>query len=76
VSLAAGIYQIRWSGLGPAAQVEIAQNKKQLVQTQGRIVILGKAPLANEVTLRTNADGSLALRSLQFAGETFALFFD
>ncbi len=76
VSLAAGIYQIRWSGLGPAAQVEIAQNKKQLVQTQGRIVILGKAPLANEVTPRTNADGSLALRSLQFAGETFALFFD
>jgi hypothetical protein len=76
VPLAAGIYQIRWSGLGPTAQVEIVQNKKQLVQAPARIVILGKAPLANGVAPCTNADGSISLGSLQFAGETFALFFD
>jgi hypothetical protein len=76
VPLAAGIYQIRWSGLGPTAQAEIVQNKKQIVQAPARIVILGKASLANEVAPRTNADGSIALASLQFAGETFALFFD
>jgi hypothetical protein len=76
VPLAPGIYQIRWSGLGPTAQVEIVQNKKQLVQAPARIVILGKAPLANEAAPRTNADGTISLGSLQFAEETFALFFD
>jgi hypothetical protein len=76
VLLVAGTYQVRWSGLGPTAQVAIVQNKKELVQAPARIVILGKAPLANEAAPRTNADGSIALGSLQFAGETFALFFD
>ena len=76
VPLAAGTYQIRWSGFGPTAQVEIVQNKKQIAQTPARIVILGKASLANEVAPSTNADGSVSLGLLQFAGETFALFFD
>jgi len=76
VTLAAGIYQIRWSGLGPTAQVEFVQNKKPIVQAPARIVILGKAPLANEEVPRTNGDGSVSLGSLLFAGETFALFFD
>lgn len=76
VPLAAGTYQVRWSGLGPTAQVEIVQNKKQLVQAPARIVLLGKASLANEAAPRTNADGTISLGSLQFAGETFALFFD
>ena len=76
VTLAAGIYQIRWSGLGPTAHVEFVQNKKPIVQAPARIVILGKAPLANEEVPRTNGDGSVSLGSLLFAGETFALFFD
>jgi len=76
VALAVGTYQIRWMGLGPAAQVEIVQNKKQVVLAPVRVVILGKKPLADAAVLRTNADGSISLGSLQFAGETFALFFD
>jgi hypothetical protein len=76
VLLAPGIYQIRWSGLGPTALVEIVQNKKQIAQAPARIVILGKAPLANEVMPRASADGTISLGSLLFAGETFALFFD
>jgi hypothetical protein len=76
VPVTAGIFQIRWSGLGPTAQVEIVQNKKQIAQAPARIVILGKASLANEAAPRTNADGSISLGSLQFAGEKFALFFD
>jgi hypothetical protein len=56
--------------------VEIVQNKKQIAQAPARIVILGKAPLANEVMPRASADGTISLGSLLFAGETFALFFD
>jgi hypothetical protein len=76
VTLAAGIYQIRWSGLGPTTQVEIMQSKKQVAQALARIVILGKASPADKAAPRANTDGTLALGSLQFAGETFALFFD
>jgi len=74
--LAAGKYQIRWTGLGPVARVEIALNKKQVVLLTARIVILGNRPVTDEVVPRTNADGTVSLGSLQFAGETFALFFD
>ena len=74
--LAAGKYQIRWTGLGPRAPVEIVLNKKQVIQTNARVVILGIRPSADEVVPRTNADGTTSLGSLQFAGETFALFFD
>jgi hypothetical protein len=74
--LAAGKYQIRWTGLGPAARVEILQNKKQVVVAAARVVILGKKSLADAAVPRTNADGSVSLESLQFAAEAFALFFD
>jgi type IV secretion system protein VirB10 len=74
--LVAGKYQVRWTGLGPTAQVEIVLNKKQVVQMRARVVILGIRPATDEVVPRTNADGTISLGSLQFAGETFALFFD
>lgn len=74
--LAAGKHQIRWTGLGPTAPVEIVLNKKQVIQTNARVVILGIRPSADGVVPRTNADGTISLGSLEFAGETFALFFD
>lgn len=74
--LAPGKYQIRWTGLGPTAPLEIVLNRKQVIQTNARVVILGIRPSADEVVPRTNADGTISLGSLEFAGETFALFFD
>ncbi len=74
--LPAGNYQIRWVGLGPTAQIEILQNKKQVVQAPARVVMLGKKSIADEAGPRTNIDGTVSLASLQFAGEAFALFFD
>jgi hypothetical protein len=74
--LSVGKYQIRWTGLGPTAQVEITENKKQVVQAQARVVLLGKKSIADEAAPHANADGSVSLVSLQFAGEAFALFFD
>jgi hypothetical protein len=74
--LSAGRIQIRWTGLGPTAEVQIEQNKKQVAKLPARVVILATKSLADEAAPRTNADGSISLGSLQFAGETFALFFD
>jgi hypothetical protein len=74
--LSAGKYQIRWTGLGPTAQVEITENKKQVVQAPARVLLLGKKSTSDEVVPRSNADGSVSLVTLEFAGESFALFFD
>ena len=74
--LSAGKYQVRWTGPGPTAQVEILENKKQVVQAPARVLLLGKKSIADEAVPRSNADGSVSLVSLQFAGESFALFFD
>jgi hypothetical protein len=74
--LAAGKYQIRWTGLGPLARVEILQNKKMVAQAASRVVILRRKSAADAAVPRTNADGSVSLDSLEFAAETFALFFD
>lgn len=74
--LTAGTYELRWTGEGPTAQVEILENKKPIGQAAARIVILGTKSPADHTVQRTNADGSVALESMQFAGETFALFFD
>jgi hypothetical protein len=74
--LSAGKYQIRWTGLGPTAQVEILENKKQVAQVQARVVLLGKKSTSDEVVPRRNADGSVSLVTLEFAGEAFALLFD
>ena len=74
--LDAGRYQIRWTGLGPTAQVEITENKKQVVRAQARVVLLGKKSIADEAVPRSNADGSVSLVTLEFAGESFALFFN
>jgi len=74
--LAAGKYQIRWSGLGPTAQVDFLLNKKQVAQAQARIIILGEKSLADQIVPHANSDGSISLSSLQFAGEGFELVFD
>jgi hypothetical protein len=74
--LSAGQYQIRWTGFGPVVRVEILQNKKLVAVAAPRVVILRKKSAADAAVPRTNADGSVSLESLEFAAETFALFFD
>ena len=76
MQLAAGTYQVTWKGLGPTAQVDILQNGKQVVRAKARVVTLDKKSSADDSAKRSNADGSTSLASLEFAGETFALFFD
>jgi hypothetical protein len=74
--LPAGIYQLTWKGLGPAAQIDLMQKGKLIVSAQARIITLdGKSP-TNGTIARNNPDDSVAVESLRFAGENFVLTFD
>ena len=73
--LPAGTYQVTWAGLGPSVLVNFLQNGKTLVSTQAKVVFLNMKAPANTPATRANPDGSASLRSLRFAGQTFALYF-
>ncbi len=74
--LAAGTYQLTWKGSGPSAHVDILQNGSVVTTAPARVVTLSRKAPADASATRTNADGSLWLESVRFAGETFALYFD
>jgi len=74
--LPAGGYQVTWKGPGPWAQVEILQNGNPLLAVRARVVLLGRASPADTPETYTGSDGSLSLRSLRFAGQNLALYFD
>ncbi|MGH9828349.1 MAG: hypothetical protein ACREDR_34425, partial [Blastocatellia bacterium] len=74
--LTAGSYQVTWTGSGPLSETEILQNGNLIASVQARVVALDRKSPANTPAIRTNADGSLSLISLRFAGQTFALYFD
>ena len=75
--LTAGTYELTWDGAAPSTQqVEILQNGKTIASTRARVVLLNARPAANQPSTKTNSDGSVSLRSLRFAGQNFALYFD
>lgn len=73
--LPAGTYQAAWQGMGPSVSVNILQNGKTLLTVPATVVLLNaKSPAALPAT-RAGSNGSATLRSLRFAGQTFALYF-
>ncbi len=74
--LAAGSYQVTWKGLGPSADVDILQNGNVVVSVPARVVLLNRKSPADTPGTHSNSDGSISLRSLRFAGQSFALYFD
>jgi len=74
--LPAGSYQVTWKESGSVANVDILQNGSVMVSLQARVVLLNRQSPADAPGTRTNSDGSISLRSLRFAGQTFALYFD
>jgi hypothetical protein len=82
--LPAGNYQVSWEGSAPSTQgitrvgtqVEILQNGNVVVSVRARLVLLNRKSPADTPGTRTNSDGSISLRSLRFAGQSFALYFD
>jgi hypothetical protein len=76
VQLSPGKYQATWTGMGPTAQVEFFQNKKLVAHAQAKVLILASRSVADVARPRSTGEGTNSLGSLQFAGESFALFFD
>ena len=74
--LPAGSYRVTWKGSGPWAQVEILQNASLVLGVRARVVLLSKTSPADTPETYTGSDGSLSLRSLRFAGQNLALYFD
>jgi len=74
--LAAGSYQFAWNGAGPSAQVEVLENGNSAARVPARVVLLNAESRTDAIGTSANADGSLSLGSLRFAGEKLALYFD
>ena len=74
--LAAGSYQFAWNGSGPSAQVEVIENGNSVARVPARVVLLNAVSRSDAIGASPNADGSLSLQSLRFAGEKLALYFD
>jgi hypothetical protein len=73
--LPAGTYEAAWEGMGPSVSVNILLKGKTLFAVPAKVVLLNaKSPTASPA-MRANPDGSSTLRSLRFAGQTFALYF-
>jgi hypothetical protein len=76
--LPAGRYEASWRGLDPAelVQVQIFASGGSTVSTRARVVLLDRKAAADQAMTRTNADGSVSLDSVRFAGQSFALYFE
>lgn len=69
-------YQLRWTGLGPAAAVQILLKSKVVARVQARVLLLDRKPSADDLKTHANPDGSISLEAVLFAGESFALVFN
>jgi hypothetical protein len=74
--LAAGSYQATWNGSGPLVRVDILENGNVVALVPARVVLLSGQSPENRPGTHANADGSLSLQSLRFAGAKLALYFD
>jgi len=74
--LKAGAYKIAWAGLGPTVPVKISQKDKEVASVMARVVALPEKALQDEPVTRRNPNGSDALASVKFAGQTLQLLFD
>ncbi len=73
--LAAGTYEARWEGLGPAVEVRILEKGHLLVAVPARVIALGKESPGTELATRTDANLGAVLESVEFEGKTYGLQF-
>ena len=74
--LPAGKYQADWIGSGPAVVVNIIQDGNAVAAVPARSVLLNRKSPADVPDTITDSAGAVHLRSLRFAGQSFALYFD
>jgi hypothetical protein len=67
--LPAGKYKITWTASGTEAEVSVAQGKKVVVTTKGKLVDRDRPASDDEVVSRKNAAGAFALSEVRLQGE-------
>jgi hypothetical protein len=69
--LAAGTYQVRWSGTGSNAELSFMKGNKEVAKTTARIVPLNQAPSFDSATV-DHSDGKATVSEIRFAGKKTA----
>jgi hypothetical protein len=65
----AGTYKISWTANGAEAEVKVAQGKKVVVTTKGKLVEQTRPATDDQVVSRKDASGSFALAEVRLKGE-------
>jgi hypothetical protein len=70
--LAAGQYQLRWTGSGSDVEVSFMKGKKEVLKTAAKVVSLSEAPNFDAAVV-DHTNGKTAISQVRFAGKKFAL---
>jgi hypothetical protein len=70
--LAAGEYQLQWSGTGSNVEVSFLKGKKEVAKTSATLVTLDKAPDYDSAVV-DHASGKAAVSEILFGGKKYAL---
>jgi len=70
-TLAAGKYDVEWTGTGDSAQLSIRQGKETIATVPAKIVATKSAPASTGYSTKGEADGSKSLTSVFVAGKKY-----
>lgn len=74
--LTKGNYQATWTGAGDNVDVRLTRKRTPDIVAKAHVVKLPKKASKSIATPYANADGSQSLESVQFKGQTVALYFE
>jgi hypothetical protein len=74
--LTKGTYKATWTGAGDNVDVRFTRKKTPDIVVRAHVVKLPKKASKSIATPHANADGSQSLESVQFKGQTVALYFE
>ena len=72
-TLAAGKYDVEWTGTGDTAQLSIRQGKETVATVPAKIVATKSAPAASGYSTKGETDGSKSLTAIFVAGKKYNL---
>jgi hypothetical protein len=70
--LAAGEYQLRWTGSGSDVELSFMKGKKEVLKTTAKVVSLSETSNFDSAVV-DHANGKTAISQVRFAGKKFAL---
>jgi hypothetical protein len=72
----AGWYKVEWQTHSPEATVNLLQERKLVVSTEGRLELRDRKSSCDSVVYDTAPDGSMTLLEIRFAGSNKVLVFN